>query len=252
MKKGAQELYILQWLLKVTRIMVDRGEWKTYPVLDLQGHSTMPPACDHKNPIQLAFPRHPHLSAVVSIDSPANGTNWRSISFHTLPGSIPLTIGKSVPLLAANSLDRLKANELSIKSDNRDTYILAYGDCLNLLDSQSARTRVEYPIAVRIVSRQLDLRPLSSHHQWYHEASPGHFWDIVMHSKPVCMWIYTFEPQHPTYERYPMLDLWSSGYLRYALPFGNEGTFHQEPDEVLPEHLSLDLCVIRIQSLRLV
>ena len=51
------------------------SEWKTYPALDLQGHSTMPPACDHKNPIQLAFPRHPYLSAVVSIDSPANGTN---------------------------------------------------------------------------------------------------------------------------------------------------------------------------------
>ena len=73
-----------------------------------------------------------------------------------------------------------------------------------------------------------------------------------MHSEPVCMWIYTFEPQHPTYEHYPMLDVWSSGYLRYALPFKNEGIFHQEPDEVLPEHPSPDLCVIWIQSLRLV
>jgi len=39
------------------------------------------------------------------------------------------------------------------------------------------------------------------------------------------MWIYTFERQHPTYARYPMLDVWSSGYSRYALLFRNEGTF---------------------------
>jgi len=145
--------------------MVDPGEWKTYLGLDLQGNPTMPSACDSTNPIQVAFPHHRDFSTVVSIDSPANETNSPSISFHTPPGSIPPTIGKSVPLLAANSLDKLKADELEIQSDNRDTYIPAYEDRQSHLHAQYAKTRVEYPTAVRIFARLLDLRPLLSHYQ---------------------------------------------------------------------------------------